>query len=302
VGRALEPFTGSGVETVEPEEDPMRILTIRRAAVAAVLPLALGALAACGGTSSSTTADTAAPTSSPTSDTSTGSGATTGTDAKEQTVDSARFLAMLKAGAQKLTTAKFSMTMDASGQQISADGALDMTGSTPAMKISMDLTGMGTPTEMILLGGTMYIAMPNGNGTFVKMDLTDPNGPMGSLGNALGGLDPKSLMDQLSPDVFKKVVYDGTETVRGQQLKRYSVTLDASSVPMLKGMPSSSTASLPKTMTYDMWLDDQGRMAQFKMLMKKVVSMTMTYSDFGAPVDIKAPDPSKVQSMPGTSS
>jgi hypothetical protein len=27
------------------------------------------------------------------------------------------------------------------------------------------------------------------------------------------------------------------------------------------------------------------------------MSMTMTYSDFGAPVDIKAPDPSQVQSM-----
>jgi LppX_LprAFG lipoprotein len=95
------------------------------------------------------------------------------------------------------------------------------------------------------------------------------------------------------------VVYDGTETVRGQQLKRYTVTVDASAVPMLKGMPS--TASLPKTRTYDLWLDDQGRMAKFKMLMKKVVSMTLTYSDFGASVDITAPDPSQVQSMPGTS-
>jgi hypothetical protein len=282
----------------------MRILTIRRAAIAAVLPLALGSLAACGGNnSSSTAADPAAPTSSPTSDTSTDSGSTSGTtDTTHRTVGSAQFLAMVKAGAQKLTTAKFSMAMDASGQQITADGSLDMTGSSPAMKMSMDLTGMGTPIEMILLGGTMYIAMPDGNGTFMKMDLTDPNGPMGSMGDTLSGIDPKSLMDQLSPDVFKKVVYDGTETVRGQQLKRYTVTLDAAAVPMLKGMPSSSTASLPKTMTYDLWLDDQGRMAKFKMLMKKVLSMTMTYSDFGAPVAIKAPDPSKVQSMSGTTS
>jgi hypothetical protein len=288
---------------VEPEEDPMRILTIRRAAATAVLPLALGSLAACGTTSSSTAGGPVAPTSTSTNDTSTGGGSTSGTsDTTRRTVSSAKFLAMVKAGAQKLTTAKFSMTMDVSGQQITSDGALDMTGSTPAMRMSMDLTGMGTPTEIILLGGTMYIAMPDGNGTFMKMDLTDPNGPMGSMGNTLGGIDPKSLMDQLSPGVFKKVVYDGTETVRGQQLKRYSVTLDASAMPMLKGMPSSSSASLPKTMTYDLWLDDQGRMAKFKMLMKKVLSMTMTYSDFGAPVAIKAPDPSKVQSLAGTTS
>ena len=277
----------------------MRILTLRKAAVAAIVPLALGSLAGCGGNdSSSTAADPAASSTSPTTDATHQAGASD--RGKGQTVDSAHFLAMVKAGAQKLTTAKFTMTMDASGQQISADGALDMTGSSPAMKMSMDLTGMGTPTDMILLDGAMYIAMPGADGSYMKMDLSDPNGPLGSMGDTLGGLDPKSLMDQMSPDVFKKVVYDGTETVGGQQLKRYSVTLDTTAVPMLKGMPSSSTASLPKTMTYDLWLDDQGRMAQFKMLMKKVLSMTMTYSDFGAPVAIKAPAPSKVQSMPGS--
>jgi hypothetical protein len=288
---------------VEPEEDPMRILTIRRAAVAAVLPLALGSLAGCGGSNgSSTAADPAGSSSTPTTDTSTGGGTSTGTTAGTgKTVDRAQFLAMVKAGAHKLTTAKFSMQLDASGQQISADGALDMTGSSPAMKISMDLSGMGTPTDMILLDGNMYIAVPGSNGTFMKMDLTDPNSPLGSMGDTLGGIDPKSLTDQLSPHVFKKVVYDGPDTVGGQQVKHYSVTLDTSAVPMLKGMPSSSTASLPKTMSYDLWLDDQGRMTQLKMLMKKVLSMTLTYSDFGAPVDIKAPDPSKVQSMPNTS-
>lgn len=277
----------------------MRILTIRRAAVAAVLPLALGSLAGCGGSNgSSTTADPAGSSSTPTSGTTTGRGST---GAQSKTVNSAQFLAMVKAGAHKLTTAKFSMKLDASGQQISADGVLDMTGSSPAMKISMDLSGMGTPTDMVLLGGMMYIAVPGSNGTFMKMDLTDPNGPMGSMGDTLGGIDPKSLMDQLSPHVFKKVVYDGTDTVGGQRLKHYSVTLDTSAVPVLKGVPSSSTASLPKTMSYDLWLDSQGRMAQLKMLMKKVLSMTLTYYDFGAPVDIKAPDPSKVQSMPSTS-
>jgi hypothetical protein len=275
----------------------MRILTIRRAAVAAVLPLALGSLAACGSTNSSTTAADPSATTSPIAHASKSSGSSV---AKGRTVDSAQFLAMVKAGAQKLTTARFTMTMDASGQEITADGGLDMTGASPAMKLSMDLSGMGTPTDMIMLDGTMYIAMPSSNGTYMKMDLTDPNGPLGSMGDTLGGIDPRSLMDQMSPDVFKKVVYRGTQTVGGQQLKRYSVTIDTTAVPMLEGMPASSTASLPKVMTYDLWLDDQGRMAQFKMLMKKVLSMTMTYSDFGAPVDIKAPDPSKVTSMPST--
>jgi hypothetical protein len=276
----------------------MRILTIRKAAVAAALPLALSSLVACGSDTSSTTAGDPAPTTTPSiSATAKGS-----TPAVAKRVDSAKFLAMVKAGSQSLTTAKFKMTMDVSGSLVTAYGALDMTGDSPAMKISMDLTGMGTPTDMIVLDGVMYIATPGSNGTYMKMDLNDPNGPLGSMGNTLGGVDPKALLDQMSPAVFKKVIYRGTQTVHGQQVKRYSVTLDTTVSPLLEGMPKSATASLPKTMSYNLWLDDQGRMAKFKMLMKKVLSMTMTYSDFGAPVSITAPDPSDVTSMPSMGS
>jgi hypothetical protein len=76
----------------------MRILTIRKAAVAVVLPLALGSLAACGSSDgSSTAADPAASTTSPTADASTRSGST---DTAGQTIDSGDFLALVKAGAQ----------------------------------------------------------------------------------------------------------------------------------------------------------------------------------------------------------
>jgi hypothetical protein len=67
---------------------------------------------------------------------------------------------------------------------------------------------------------------------------------------------------------------------------------------MLGGMPG--TASLPKTISYDIWLDDQSRMAKFEMKMKKVMDVTATYSDFGADVHITAPDPSDVESLPSS--
>jgi hypothetical protein len=271
----------------------MRTLTIRKAAACAVLPLALASLTACGGgTSSSSVAADPQESSTPTSS------ASVSTPGEGKTVDSAQFLDMVKAAAKKITTAKFHMKMDFSGQSIFADGALDMTGSTPAMQMSMDLTGMGTPTDLRLVDGAMYIGVPGQNGKFMKMDLNDPNGPLGGLGDTLGSIDPQAMMDQMSPDAFKKVTYVGTDTVGGQQLKHYTVDLDTSAIPMLKGLPSSATASMPKSMGYDLWLDDQGRMAQFKMLVKKFVSMTMSYSDFGTSVDITAPDPSQVQSMP----
>ena len=35
-----------------------------------------------------------------------------------------------------------------------------MTGDQPAMQITMDLTGMGTPTDMRMVDGVMYIQDP----------------------------------------------------------------------------------------------------------------------------------------------
>ena len=268
----------------------MRTLPVRKAAAVAVLPLALSSLAACGGNSSSSTATDPAATTSASSSAS--------TPPQGQTVDSAQFLSMVKSAASKITTAKFKMNMDFSGQTIGATGAMDMTGSSPAMQMSMDLSGMGTPTDMRLVGGAMYIAVPGQAGKYMKMDLTDPNGPLGSLGDTLGSLDPQAMMNQMSPDAFKKVTYVGTESVNGQQLKHYTVELDTTAIPMMKNLPKSATASIPHTMGYDLWLDGQGRMVQFKMMVKKLMQMTMTYSGFGTSVSIKAPNPSQVESMP----
>jgi hypothetical protein len=61
-----------------------------------------------------------------------------------------------------------------------------------------------------------------------------------------------------------------------------------------------STASMPKTMNYDLWLDSQDRIVRFRMLMKNVTSVSATYTDYGADVHITAPSPADIMSMPGT--
>ena len=278
----------------------MRSLTLRKAALAAVVPLALGSLAACGSGNgdSQTAADPGATTSSPTTS---DSPATTG-DVRAEPVDKAAFVAKLKAAAKTITTARFTMSMDLGGQSVAAKGAVDLTGDKPAMQLSMDLTGMGTPTDMRIVDGVMYIQDPTtGGGKYLKMDLSDPNGPFAGMGDALTNYDPQSMIDSISPEAFQKVTDLGPQTVGGQRLEHYKVVLDThAATSMFKNLPS--TASLPKTLSYDMWLDSQNRMARFKMLMKNVTSVTATYSDYGADVHVTAPDPSQVTEMPGTSS
>ena len=265
----------------------MRTLTLRRAAVMAALPLALGSLAACGSKDSSATADD--PAAAPSSSAPASSGS--------QTVDPAEFLATMKTAAKKITTARFTMSMELSGQTIGAKGAIDMTGDKPAMQLAMDMGGMGN-TEMRLVDGVMYVQDPTGSsGKFLKMDLSDPNSPMAGMGDALTNYDPQSMIDQMSPDAFQKVTDLGPETADGRTLEHYRVVLDTSAATkMLGNLPSS--ASIPKKIGYDMWLDDQHRMAKFTMTMKNVSRVTATYSDYGADVNITAPDPSDVMEMP----
>ncbi len=272
----------------------MRTLTVRKAALVAALPLALSSLAACGTSSSQATANDpqAGPTSSPTAKSSAPPAA--------KTVGSAQFLAMVKAAAAKITTARFSMEMDLSGQSVPVKGVIDLTGDSPAMQMTVDVTGMGTPTEMRLVDRSMYVAVPGTTGKFYKVDLADSKGPLSALGDdAFNNLDPGSLTSQMSARVFKKVTDHGTSTIRGQQLHHYSVLMDLSKAPQLKGLPAG--ASPPKVATYDVWLDSEGRMARFVMLVKKSTRITATYSDYGSAEHVVAPPAADVTALPGTS-
>jgi hypothetical protein len=275
----------------------MRSLTLRRAALAAAVPLALGSLGACGD-SGSTQAAPDPHTGSASSAASTPTETPTHHAAKD--VDPAAFVAELKKSAAAVTTARFTMTMDVSGQVVTARGALDMTGDKPAMRLSMDLTGMGVPTDMRMVDGYMYVQDPtSGTGKYLKLDLSDSNGPLGDMGGALDNLDPQSMIQRISPDVFRKVTDLGSQTLRGQRVEHYRVVADTQAAAgKLLQMPS--TVSLPKTMSYDVWLDSQHRMARFTVLVKKVSKVTATYQDYGSEVNITAPHASQIETAPST--
>jgi hypothetical protein len=157
---------------------------------------------------------------------------------------------------------------------------------------------MGTPTDMRIVGGVMYIQDPtSGSGKYLKMDLSDPDGPMAGLGDAMDSYNPNQMLGDLSAHTFRKVTDLGSDSVGGESAEHYRVVVNADAASqMLKNLPS--TASLPKTITYDMWLDSQDRMAKFTMLMKKVSKVSATYSDYGADIHVTAPDPSQVMDVP----
>jgi hypothetical protein len=271
----------------------MRTLTLRRTAVAAVLPLALGSLAACGSNndSSATAGDPgAAASSSPTDK-------AAAEPQAGSTVSSTDFLALMKTAAQKNTTDKVAMTIDTSGgQSVTMKGEMDLTGDKPAVQMNMDMSSAGLDqVEMRLVDGVMYMNMGQlTQGKFVKFDLSDPKSPLGSLSSSLDNLDPAQMVGQLHANAFRHVTYVGSDAAG----RHYKATLVSKNSAMVKGLPASALASLPKTIAYDVWLDSEGRFAKFQVLLPKTSRMTATYSDYGIDLHITAPDPSQVTNVP----
>lgn len=278
----------------------MRSLTLRKAALTAVVPLALGSLAACGGGQGSSTNadDPAAPTSQSSSSSSSGPSDSSGPVTSGSSVSGADFLALMQSAGSKITTAKVAMTGDASGQTYTMKGAVDFTGDKPAMDITMDMASSGlSGIEMRLVDGSIYMSLGSmTQGKFVKFDLNDPHSPLGSLSGSLDNLDPSKLMGEMTADAFKNVRLLGTDAAG----KHYRATILTAKSSQIKGLPSSATANLPKTMNYDLWFDSQGRIGKFQAVLPNTLRTTAVYTDYGAPVHISAPPASQITEMPGS--
>ena len=269
-------------------------LTLRRTAAAAVaVPLLVAGLTACGDKSSTATDDPAGGSSS--------SSAPNSPDAQPsasagETIAPADFVDTLKQSMANATTAHLEMNMAVAGQTIKATGQVDYTGDTPAMQMTMtDPTGSGGDIDMRLVGKTMYFKMGQLGDKFMKMSLDDPNSPLGQMSSLTDNMDPRKAMDAFAP-ALKKVTYIGDETVDGQQLKHYKLSMDPSEISTLKDM--GATSGMPKRLNYDIWLDDQSRMTKMTMDMGSQMKIDMRYFDWDKPVDISAPPASEVTDMP----
>jgi hypothetical protein len=265
-----------------------RSLTLRRSLAALALPLLLGGLAACG--SDDEGADPAASSSS-----STESGESSETEAGEE-VDKAAFVDDLKAGLQASTTATMTMHMDMGGQAIHADGAVDYTTTPPQMALTMETpAAAGESIDMRLVEGVMYMNLGRmTKDKFVSFDLSDAANLPPGMEQLTSTMDPLAAFESLEEGV-QSVVFVGDEDVEGEQLGHYEVELDTSKIKQFSELPTE--AQLPKTVTYDLWLDDENRMRKMSMEMDLGGSPTATeveFADWDEPVDIAAPPASEV--------
>lgn len=220
----------------------------------------------------------------------------TGSDEGEE-VDRADFLADMRAGVEGFTTAHVTMDIAAGAGDMTGEGDMELTGGKLAMAMDMSLPTLGDgKVEMRLVDGFMYMKMPGQTGgKFIKLDLSDPSGPLGSLGGLTDAFDPSKSFDTFA-EGLTKVVALGEDDLDGEDLDHYRLTVDTSKVDAFKGIPGA--ASIPETLEYDMWVDDEFRMRGMEMDLP-TGKTSVRYTDLGEPVDIEAPAPSQVTTMPG---
>jgi hypothetical protein len=172
-----------------------------------------------------------------------------------------------------------------------------MRGDAASARMTVDLSGMSTPSNLVMVDRAVYVEVPGSGGRYYKVDVADPNGPLASLGRAYDGIDPGSMMSAMSPRMFRSVIDHGVTTVRGQQVHHYSARMNLRAV---RALHLSTTAALPRTASYDAWLDGEGRLTRFRMRMGRTGAVTGTYSHFGMAVRIVPPPAPRVVPLPGT--
>jgi len=252
----------------------------------AAVPFALG-LAACGNDKPEATGyKPSAPVSTP---------VTTNTAAPQQAAPVAHlnrvtFVPAMNAAISKQKSWRIIGKMTANGSTV-----LTMDGFQTAkpLAMSMTMTGaafQGKTAKMVMIKGTGYLSMPGLTpaGKYLKIDI----GEQGQLGEMLQGGDPTKIFKSFDSSVAS-VKFVRTETIGGEKLDRYAVTVNTAKALAAQG--KKVPAGVPKTLTYTMWMDKSHLVRRLSFDLSGV-SMVMSMSDYNKPVSITAPPASKIVS------
>jgi hypothetical protein len=178
---------------------------------------------------------------------------------------------------------------------VTANGSTLMTmdgvQTTNPVAMSMEMSGaafQGKTAKIVVIKKTAYLSIPGltpaGKYKKVASGLND------QLTELIEGGDPTKIYESFDKSMVD-VKFVRTETIGGQQLERYAVTVNTAKALALQG--KKVPAGMPKTLTYSMWLDKSHLVRRMTFDLSGV-SMVMTMSDYNKPVHISAPPASKI--------
>lgn len=197
------------------------------------------------------------------------------------------------------------LSMDAMGQSITGSGDIEVPDTDDPkdakMSMTLDVAPMGE-IEMRLVEGIAYIKIGDyTQGKFVKLDLTSGDNPLGkSLDEMTAQADPNAMVDKLAGSLkdFKKT--DKTKEIDGVETTKYVLTIDGKKAQGMlgsQGAVSGTTPELPDEVKADVWIGEDDLLRKMTMDLDSAgmpVSMEMTFTKWGEPVDVEAPAASEI--------
>ena len=156
--------------------------------------------------------------------------------------------------------------------------------------------GTGTTSEMILVDKKMYLQVAGKNPKNLEIDLSDPDNPLAKSMGDMSAIDPRATIEAFTQNV-KSVTRSAPRTSTAPRPR----TTCWSRTPQALGDKLGKEADLPKSVSYDMWLDDEGRPRRIQADLGDQGSMQTDMTDYGSEVSIEAPPADQVQAMPGSS-
>jgi hypothetical protein len=270
-----------------------RIMKFRAAiATAAAVPLALG-LAACGNNEPEATGykpSTPASTSASTPTAAKPAVTTTAKPAPAAHLNRVTFVPAMTAAVGKQRAWHTVGTVTAQGSTLMT---MDGYQTTNPVAMSMEMSGAafeGKTAKIVVIKKTAYLSIPGLTpaGKYKKMR----SGLNDQLAELIDGGDPTKIYKSFDKSMVD-LKFVRSETIGGQQLDRYAVTVNTAKALALQG--KKVPAQLPKTLVYSMWLDKSHLVRRMTFDLSGV-SMVMTMSDYNKPVTITAPPASKIVS------
>lgn len=268
----------------------------RAVAAAIALPMILG-MAACGDKDTAGGgANQPAPTQTSTSAPVTSSTPEASTPAPPKAEEplrltNASFIPALKSGTAKAKSFKASTVMTVAGQKITMKS--EQTTSPLAMKMDMVNPMAGGAMQMILVKSNLYLSIPKqtGAGKYIQLNLKNSSDPtVKSFGSLLESGDPTKSYQGWEKGL-SSVKFVKSETIGGQKLDRYDVTVDTAKSLKAAGQPVPK--GVPKTVVYSIWMGSDKLIYRMTFSMAGV-DMLMTMSDYNKPITIAAPAASKI--------
>lgn len=267
----------------------MRRTSLLRLAVVPVVSLVV--LTGCGSSEEGSSSGGSSDSSS-----SSGSSEESGDSGSEQAAEpltKADFGDRIYAAFKDAGTLKFTLDQSGSGASIKGTGEADLSGDQPASKV---MTGANGTDEAIVVDGFFYLKSAQiGTGDkYLKVDPKAKDG-LGAFVGALGGnSDPSKILQVMNQ--ASEVTAEGQEEVDGEPTTKYHVVLPRAAFAKALGSDARVTQLLPEQIEFDMWVDGEDRVRkqvqQLEVAGQKSTT-TVTYSDFGKPVDIEAPPASQ---------